>query len=71
MCKYCRTIGVPKPFYRNDEEDNFLLSAFIVPSMQRFYFDYDKGMEGYTHTVIINYCPFCGRSLQQEGKKNV
>lgn len=71
MCKYCEHSGMNRPFYRNDEEENILISAWIVPKRAEIHIDYDYGMCGHTDVLDIKYCPFCGSKLQQESRYHV
>lgn len=69
MCKYCEHSGMNRPFYRNDEEENILISAWIVPKRAEIHIDYDYGMCGHTDVLDIKYCPFCGSEFVKPEKK--
>lgn len=54
MCKFCKPmIGSPRPFNERLDEELVIIDNRLISNAAGF-------------NIKINFCPICGRSLEQE-----
>ena len=64
MCKWCiKDNNYSHVFYVNNLGNDNCVTAAIIPDEKTLAFDFSKGNIGYTDSIDIKFCPFCGSKL--------
>ena len=71
MCDFCELSNFPK---KNKDEYELVFADYsdlqigitYNPSMNQWYFNTIIKEMGLEHKLLINYCPFCGKALNED-----